>query len=376
MVRLFALAVAGVLLAARPAVAAPTDEDTQRARAAFAAGKAAAAQEQWAEAIEQFELAMSIRPAASIHYNVAVCHHNLMLAVAQDPVRADKERRAAVDAYVAYLDASPDASDRASVQAAIEQLGGRPHDDEWVIQRIEPDTATPPPALRDDDTDTDDGTGGTDTRPVTTGPPPAADFPLGRIGPFFPMTIASPRDLSRSNVMRTLPGIGLGVRGGAFVTRTRRLNVGGEFMMTGQPVSLSSDVSLVTAALSFVTEYAAPIGTPKFELGGGAGLGIGVQSLRYRGTAPVSCPISGQTLSTRGGLLAQARFVAAGALGNNDRHELALRISPGVAFFSEGARSKDEDMMCPDLDDGYTAVGLGSRAALVVTIDLGYAPRF
>ncbi len=377
--RLFALALAGVLFGAGPAAAAPSDDDTQRARAAFAAGKAAAAQQRWTEAIEQFQRAMSIRPAASIHYNIAVCHHNLMLAASDDPARADEQRRAAVDAYVAYLDAAPEATDRASVEAAIEQLGGRPDDDEqWVIERIEPDYGSPAPALRDDEAEADEDTGLDDTRGTTVpaGPPPARDFPTGRLGPFVPMTIANPLDLSRSATMRTLPGIGLGVRGGGFVTRTRQLALGGELAMTGQPVSLANDVSLVTAALSFVAEYAVPVGTPKVELGGGGGLGLAVQSLRYRGTAPVACAATDQSISARGGLLAQARILVAGVLGDKGRHELALRISPGVAFYGRGSKSNDEAMMCGEADDGFTAVGLGRRAALVLTIDLGYAPRF
>jgi tetratricopeptide (TPR) repeat protein len=358
--------------AAPPAAAA--DGDTERARDAFRAGKAAAAEARWTDAIEAFERAAALRPAASIHYNIAVCHHNRMLATSDDDAR-QRDRAAAIDAYVRYLDGAPDAEDRAEVEAAIEQLGGRADQSEWVIERIEPDAAPAALALRDDDAPPPSSASSGDPTP-TTPPPLAEPHAVGRVGPFFPLTIADPLELSRSDTMRLLPGIGLGVRGGAFVTRSHRLNVGGEFAMTGQPVSLRRDISLVTSTLGFVAEYAHPIGSDKIELGGGGMLGVAVQSLRYRGTTTVVCPLTSKALSTRGGLLAQARFVLAGVLGDRGQHELALRVSPGVGLFGAGSKGSSDVDNCDDAPAIFEDVGLRRRAALVVTIDLGYAPRF
>jgi tetratricopeptide (TPR) repeat protein len=344
-----------------------------RAKESFRAGKAAAAEARWHDAIEHFERALALRRAASLHYNIAVCHHNLMLEARDDPKAHEQHRQHAVDAYAEYLAQSPDAEDRASVERAIEELGGRPDADAWVIERIEPDDAPAALALHDDDDGDPDPSASGPTPP--RGPQPSSDFPLGRVGPFVPLVIANPLDLSRSNTMRLLPSIGLGVRGGAFVTRSRHLNVGGELWFTGQPVSLDRDVALLTGGLSFVAEYAYPIAENRVELGGGAGLGVALQSLRYRGDTTVPCPLSGKALSTRGGLLAAARLVVSGLLGARRQHELSLRLTPSVAFYGRANKGSDDAMMCDEQPHGFESVGLERRAALVMMIDLGYALR-
>src|SRR5690606_3204220 len=95
---------------------------------AVALGRDAAAKGDFAGALEAFEQALELRPAPSLHFNIAVCHHNLMLAQKPGSAGYEAERRAAIEAYRRYLDASPDAEDAASVTATIEELGGRSPD--------------------------------------------------------------------------------------------------------------------------------------------------------------------------------------------------------------------------------------------------------
>jgi hypothetical protein len=65
-------------------------------------------------------------------------------------------------------------------------------------------------------------------------------------------------------------------------------------------------------------------------------------------------------------------------LGKRRNHELSLRLTPGVALVGKGKKGSEDAMgdSCGDDPDAFQQAGLDRRAALVVTVDLGYAPRF
>lgn len=386
--------------------AAPSapQEDAAAARAAVAAGRKAAAAGDFATALARFEEALALRPAPSLHFNIAVCHHNLMLAAAPGTEAYEAYRRAAIEAYGRYLDASPDAEDRASVDATIEELGGRSKtaDTPWVIERIDPDDVPVAPSLRDAPEPVDPV-----SSPAAVGPtprPPAKGEPadphasatappsrhVGRIGLFVPVTLANLGQLARGTddaaaaglpAMRAVPGIGLGLRGAAMLGARRRVAVGGELWATGQPISSRAQPVLVIGTISPTVEYGHPLARGRLEIGGGGGLGIMLQTLRYVGDTPPPCSVSERgALSTRPGALLSGRFSLSALLGPRQNHELSLRISPGIAGFGPGTRAKDDDAatgpLCSERSTPFQSLGLSGRAALVVMIDLGYAPRF
>ncbi len=114
---LAALAAVIVLGLSSPAGAAPEPDSspaaTKQAKAHFRAGTELYKQARYREAIAEFEAAYRLRPHGVIHYNLAQCHERL------------GDLPAALLAYHEYLRAIPDAEDRATVQAAISNLGAR-----------------------------------------------------------------------------------------------------------------------------------------------------------------------------------------------------------------------------------------------------------
>jgi tetratricopeptide (TPR) repeat protein len=222
---------------ARLQLAPPPEDTATRAKAAVSAGREAASRRDFTTALERFEEALALRPAASLHFNIAVCHHNLMLAAAPGDEVYESHRRAAIESYGRYLDASPDAEDRASIEATmkeLEELGGRPEaEDEWVIERLDPDDVPVAPALRDAAEPAPPAQ--TEPRPppgaATPGATPPESLPLtGRLGPFVPLTLASLVELSESDeaaaagvpAMRALPASRSAASCGPPASRSRR----------------------------------------------------------------------------------------------------------------------------------------------------------
>jgi tetratricopeptide (TPR) repeat protein len=95
----------GAVLAAPPVHA--QDADTDEARGAFQAGEAAYRAGRFAEALDYFTRAYELTHEPDLLYNIATV---------QDRLRHDRE---AIEAYRAYLDARPDSSDRANIEARV-----------------------------------------------------------------------------------------------------------------------------------------------------------------------------------------------------------------------------------------------------------------
>ena len=103
---MLAVLLAGLLLTATPNAVEQARIDFERGAALYRAGS-------YREALSAFEEAQARSPAPQALFNIARCHDRL------------GEFVDAVEGYRAYLQAAPEAPDRASVQARIDELQSR-----------------------------------------------------------------------------------------------------------------------------------------------------------------------------------------------------------------------------------------------------------
>jgi tetratricopeptide (TPR) repeat protein len=120
-----------LLLLARVAQATPPPEE-EAARVHFLSGQAYYDQAAYADALREFNEAYRISQRPALLYNVALCYEHL-----------DKYSEAIV-ALQQYLDASPKAEDRGSVEARIEHLKEREKQAAVSKPSPAPAVATPP----------------------------------------------------------------------------------------------------------------------------------------------------------------------------------------------------------------------------------------
>ncbi len=375
-----ALAVAIATFVLRPPAraAAPDDKDVA---ALVANAKQAAGAGDFAAALADFERAQAWAPSPALQFNIAVCHHSLMLS-ASDRDQREAHRVAAIAAYHAYLDGAPDATDRADVERIIAKLGpvpaptssppGPPPALRAVVTRLQPSDAPSDPA---------------EVTPVevtpaaatpATAPSPVAQprrFPRGRVGPFALLALPQMGHLLDSGQVSHAPLLGLGVRGGAFLGAKSRINIGAELSGSLQPTRTSARHTLWSGQLLATFEYGASLGrSQRFALAGGGIIGFSGQSLRHRGLSNLDCRLrdTGE-ISSRAGFVLGARLALLVLLGKRRNHELGLRITPALTSSSAGTGA-GPDGMCGVRP--FAGAGLPGGAALVTTIDLGYAPRF
>lgn len=383
-------AIAGAAPAPGPTPAAEGPDEAAK-RVAVARAREAARAGDFAAALAHYEEALRLRPSAKLHFNIAVCHHRLMMGHATGSPAYEEQRAAAVGAYNRYLEAAPGAADTDEVAELIRALGGTPLVDDpepWTIELVEPDAVPDPPRL--------DDSGGTTTTPTTTTPavttttptitepratPPTGPTPpslRGRLGVFVPLVLGNPARLAASDELRPLPALGLGVRGNAFLGPQRRIALGGELGLGTQPASAASRHRRSRGWLGVLLEARHSLGRGRFEVGGGGVVGLGWQSLVYTGPSPLRCAAAGREASRRAGLWAGTRLQLAALLGKRRNHELSLRLGPGLMAMAEGSvASEDADgMTCDTEPSAFAAFGLPDGAALSVTVDIGYAPRF
>jgi tetratricopeptide (TPR) repeat protein len=93
-----------------PALASAQNAQTDEARGAFDAGRAAYRAGRFTEALDYFQRAYQLEHQPEILYNIALVH---------DRLRHDGE---ALDYYRRYLEADPDTEDRANLEARIHVL--------------------------------------------------------------------------------------------------------------------------------------------------------------------------------------------------------------------------------------------------------------
>lgn len=375
----------------RSGTAAPS-EPASEAKAELSRARAAARSGDYAAALEHFEQALRLQPAAKLHFNIAVCHHRLLGEHEAGSVPYEHHRAAAVDSYNRYLQAAPGANDAAEVTEVVRALGGTPlsadDPEPWSIELVEPDSVPDAPGLDEDwNAETTDET--STARTTETGPPPAAApspatprpprGPAGRFGGYVPLTFASPVQLGQSEPLRPYPLLGLGLRGNAFLGPRRAVALGGELSVTTQPISARSRHRVSMGTLGVLVESRHPLGRDgRFELGAGGVVAVATQALIYTGDMRLRCSPAREA-SRRNGLYTQARITFAVLLGPRRNHELSLRLGPGLTAMSTGstARTGTDGEPCGAADpSAFETLGLDDGAALVVSFDLGYAPQF
>lgn len=382
---------------ANPGVAAPEAmDDRARARVAFARGKEHAQAERYGEAIASFEEALRLRPTSGLHYNIAVCHHRLLLAAAEDSDAYEDHRAAAVLAYNAYLDAAPAAADRYAVAATIQDLRGRPNlIDEWRIDGGDPGRATL--ELRDSDSDSETETEteaepesetATETGPNSVvepqphppaRPPPAISpmrpgFPHGMFGVGFSFDAIAPRAMSSTSGIDSLPAIGPSFRAGGFIGEPREVLLGAEFAWATTPSPSSRGHRMSSMQFLLLTEWARAVRADKrLELGVSATAGLGGQTLVHDGPSPATCPVRASgIISTRGGLFLGGRFLLRATFGARRQHALAIRTGPTLAAMGGGTKDSGCTRSEPHPFEGYDVPG----ATLQLRSELGYAFRW
>lgn len=360
-------------------------------RAAIARARQAARAGDYAAALRHYEEALRLQPSAKLHFNIAVCHHRLMMQAPAGSPEHEAQRAAAVTAYNRYLQAAPHASDAEEVAELVRALGGTPLSPDnpeswpkqWQVELVEPDAVPDPPNLYDG-TATDDGTAPDAAVDATSGdpstPPAGAAPPVlrGRMGGFIPLVSVNPSQLAASDELRPLPALGLGVRGNAFLGLRRRIALGGEAAIGTQPASARTRHRLSVGWIGVLLEFRHPLARGRFEIGGGGVVGVGWQTLVYTGSDRLRC-VTTRDAGGRGGLWTGARLYMAALLGPSRNHELSLRLGPGLAAYAAGtvpAKQDAEGMSCEGEPSAFETFGLREGAALSVTVDIGYAPRF
>lgn len=407
------LAIVGLVLGIGELAAAPLaqaeppaqPDASERAKAALDRARAATKEGNYEAAIVHYEQAQYHLPSAKLHFNIGVCHHRLLSVYEPGSEIYERHRAGAVASYDRYLQAAPEAADAERVMGMIHALGGTTRNDAsepWTIERVEPDALPDAPGFADD---WNDGSPAEPELPAepeppgdeTTDDPPAEDEvvddppledpptpmprpvgPLGRFGVFIPLTSSSPSQLAASDQLSAAPSLGIGLRGNAFLGPGRRISLGGELSLQPQLVSSQTQHRLSTGTAVIFVEYRHPVGSGgRFEIGGGGMIGMASQALVHDGDNPLPCS-DGREASRRNGLWSGARFYFAALLGPRRNHEISLRAGPGLAAFSGGTPGglMSEDVDCAMEPTAFETFGLDDGAALVMTFDIGYAPRF
>jgi hypothetical protein len=192
------------------------------------------------------------------------------------------------------------------------------------------------------------------------------------------VTAANLARMSDVDEVASLPFLGGLLRGGAFIGKKRRVNLGGELTIAGQPTSTKARHFLTSVTGVFAAEYGHPIGKKnRIEIGAGGVSGLYFEQLRHNGTTTVTCANRSSLPSSRAGFLLAGRFNLVFLLGKNRNHELGLRLTPGLGLPAEGTKGDNDEtgVDCGSEADAFKQLQLDGPE-LVVTFDIGYAPRF
>ncbi len=365
-------------------------EDRAAAKAAFDRGREHAAAGRYEDAISEFEQALALRPSAGLHYNIAVCHHRLLLAAEEDSEEHETHRAAAVSAYNAYLDAAPQAKDRYAVAATIQDLQGRPNlIDDWRIDDGDPGRASlelreEEPSEPEAPPDEAPEEPPPDTPPAGTPPPVRPDapavtpmrpgFPHGMLSLGLGVEAPAPVAMASTNGVDSVPALGPVLRGGGFIGTKRELLVGGEFAWSSTTTPANRGHRITTIQFLVLLDWARGVGPRKrLDLGLSNTIGIGGQTMAHGNGSPATCPVRASgVVSSRGGVVVGSRFLMRGVLGQKKRHALALRVGPTGGFFGGG--SKDSGCLGGG-PSPFSEYGV-PEASLIVRSELSYAFRW
>ena len=394
---MLAALLAAVLAAApdAPASAEDASESHEQAKAAFARARAHAAAGRYEDAIADFEEALRLRPSPGLHYNIAVCHHRLLLDAEEDSPIWETHRAAAVEAYNAYLDAAGDAPDRYAVAATIQDLHGRPNLlDEWRIDDGDPGRASlelrdagqpeTPSGEPSEDAPPEDETAEDEPpevlQPPPSHPPPPATspmrhgFPHGMFGLSLAVDAPSPAAMAATAGIDSVPALGPVLRAGGFIGSKRELLLGGEFGWSTTTTPAHRGHRITTLQFLVLLDWARSVGPGKhLDLGLSSTVGLGGQTMAHGRGSPATCPVRATgVISSRGGFVVGTRFLLRGTFGERGRHAIALRTGPTATLFGGGSKDAGclEGGPSPFSEYGMPDVGL------IVRTDVGYAFRW
>ncbi|MCR9165232.1 MAG: tetratricopeptide repeat protein [Nannocystaceae bacterium] len=375
--------VLAAVLATAPVASAPVDdpaEPSAAAKAAFGRAKAHAAAGRYEEAIADFEEALRLRPSPGLHYNIAVCHHRLLLAANEDSPEHEAHRAAAVTAYNAYLDAAPEAADRYAVAATIQDLHGRPNViDEWRIDAADPGRASL--ELRDEPEPEPEPEPAPDplAPPASRRPPPARSpmrpgFPHGMIGLGLSFDAPAPAAMASTAGIDSVPALGPVLRAGGFVGTQRELLIGGELAWSSTATPANRGHRITTFQVLILLDWARAVSASRrVEIGLSSNVGLGGQTMAHGTASPATCPVRASgVVSSRGGLLAGTRVLLRGVLGAKKNHALALRAGPTATLFGGGSKDSGCLMGGPS---PFSEYGI-PEVSLLMRADVSYAFRW
>jgi tetratricopeptide (TPR) repeat protein len=363
------------LCLAGQAIAAPAGSE---ARAAFEAGAKAFGAGDYARALAEFERAMALKPSPKIHYNIGVCHQQLMLE-ARDRGEAEAEAihaAAAVEAYKAYLRELPDAEDRLDVEATIRDLGGTPLT-QFQLKSLPPPRAEAGPTASDEvstpvaDPPPPPKADAAVSEPPPTRPPSSTETPLprGRVGATFGLN-GQPQ-IGFARLDGAVQGF-ISLRAGAFVGARRRVYLGGAVLAAGAVETATDKLALQMQAVTLDIEYAQPLGRARrVELAFGGFVAGAREALRIRaeGQRPIcAARPTGGLLSQRGGAGAGGRVGLHVLLGPRKNHEIGVRLSSAILGFGTGTAAAACEPPFAQFDV--------PRARWILFVDSGYAFRF
>ncbi|MEE9385697.1 MAG: hypothetical protein V3V08_19985 [Nannocystaceae bacterium] len=359
----------------------------RRASTLVEAGANAFAQGDYETAAARFRSAATLRPAATLHYNIAVCHHRLMRSATQQEAQNLHADRA-IEAYNRYLAARPDAPDRAEVTRLIENLGGTASRGGLKHARfhatrsarpgapqqgdLEDTTAVPRPA-GDDEKRPTHGTTTTHPRETLKAATPRPHIVLQVFTLFGPTpTLADNRQVEGNATL--LVGIGL-------TTRIRRR------LRLGTALAGYAGGTQAPDKLSFSGGHAAISIGYKHDIGQGERLwlaldldtGFARQSIRTRERAEeapecTTAAENGRLVGRRSGGLAAGRASLGMQLGDSRRHGVTLHLMPAIGVYGRGSRGHT----AADCAPGERPLqGLGiTGPSVFIWLGAGYAAVF
>ncbi len=366
-----------------------------RSEAAAAVAAAAKAFEagDFAAALAGFERAQALRPAPKLHYNIGLCHRELMLAARErGDAAAEAERAAAaVAAFNAYLQEVPTADDRLEVEELVRGLGGTP----LTQPRLKPiptpredppplvgPSADPPPEseAKAFDPPLESEAKAFDPPPVpvagaatqVSGPPTRpAEVPLpgGRVGASFGLMVEP--QLRPSRLDGAVQGH-LSARIGGFAGARRRAYLGLGILLGAAGQTSAEKLGLTTQLFFLEAEYNVPLGQRRrLELALGGVASAAREALRIREGEPPTCAArtSGKLASQRAGGGAGGRVGLLVLLGPRRNHEIGVRLTTLILGFGGGSAASD----CSPRPFAAHEV---PQARVLLYSETGYAFRF
>jgi tetratricopeptide (TPR) repeat protein len=307
-----ALQILVVITFARTPPAEARDRNEQAA-AAIETANAARAAGDIAAALEHYQRALELRPAAALHYNIAVCHHMLMSRAADSDPARERSRVAAIESYNRYLEERPEASDRVAVEKAILTLGGKPTSKPpFTVRRIrsngsngprstsapteEPSSAVEREAIgsqqaRHSTGDNDDRSASAPTGALIERPPPAKEPPSpysrGLFSVEAEVATLHPAPLGGSR-LAAAPMLGPAITVGGLLGERKRVLLGAETAFSVQPAASSSKLTVSLWRLGFLSMVRFPLGSKRATIiAVGGQFGVGLESLHSSADPPL-----------------------------------------------------------------------------------------